>query len=75
MGRHTNLQMKGSETQENPNERLDSDSNEIQDNEYNEYDDRWDYLYDDISWQNERTKIRKSEKKEDKQRNKYNTRL
>jgi len=80
MGRHQNLQIKTSENQKDSDKELESKSDEILEEEYNEheadeYDDRWDYLYDDIEWQNQRTKIRKSEKKEDKQRGLYNTRL
>jgi len=31
-----------------------------------DYDDSWDYLYDDIQWQNQKSKIRKSEKRDNK---------
>ena len=31
-----------------------------------DYDDRWDYLYDDIDYQNKRAKINRSEKKRDR---------
>jgi hypothetical protein len=30
------------------------------------YDDQWDYMYEDIEWYKQRTKIRKSEKKTNK---------
>jgi len=32
-----------------------------------EYDDRWDHLYDDNEWENKKTKMRRSERKENKQ--------
>ena len=39
--------------------------------EEDNYDDYWDYLYDDIEWQNQKTKFRKSEKKENRRNNKH----
>jgi len=79
MGRQTIFQIEESENQKDSNKKLEPNSNDILEEEYkedetDEYDDRWDYLYDDIAWQNEKTKIRKSERKENKQ-SQYNTRL
>ena len=79
MGRQTIFQIEESENQKDSSKKLEPNSNDILEEEYkedetDEYDDRWDYLYDDIAWQNEKIKIRKSERKENKQ-SQHNTRL
>ncbi len=42
------------------------DNNKSEYDEYDDYDDQWDHLYDDIDWQNKRTKIRRSERQKNR---------